>query len=72
MYQDMGVGRHVPISQAGNIGIRKPVKWYSKTMYRQVARLAEFMQEQMGIDAQRIVGQVGEAGRHASIDLSIG
>lgn len=71
MMQDMGVGRHVPIDMVGYKGQRKPVKWYSKTMYRQVARLAEYVAEQLGVDAQRIIGTVGEGGRVPIIDLSM-
>lgn len=49
MFPDMGVGKGVPISEVRESDNgRRAKKWYSKQMYREVARLGELLQQHFG------------------------
>lgn len=52
MFPDMGVGKGVGLGDVRDTDNgRRPKKWYSKTFYREVARLGELVAEMMGDEA---------------------
>jgi hypothetical protein len=56
MFPDMGVGKGVPISEVrSSDNKRRPKKWYSKQMYREVARLSEILGDYFGDHAMHAV-----------------
>lgn len=72
MFPDMGVGKGVSISEVrGGNHNRKRKVWYSITMYREVARLAEKVAEMTGLRTSEVVGRVSEAPGPARIALSL-
>ena len=68
MFVDMGVGKHVPLNKVGQLN-RKQKKWYSKTIYREVARLADYVAKQTGLRMSEVTAKVAESGKSGSIFL---
>jgi hypothetical protein len=52
MFVDMGVGKNAPL---GNQSKRKPRKWYSPTIYREVAKLSEILAKEAGENIQAAI-----------------
>lgn len=51
IWQDLGVGREVPIGNGGDIGrdkVRERRRWFSSKYYASVMRLRDFMAESLG------------------------
>ena len=56
MFADMGVGKGVPLSAArSNTSSRKAKPWYSKTIFREVAKLSEILSRDFAIKAQAAI-----------------
>lgn len=60
LFPELGVGKGVPLGMVGYKGLRKPKKWYSKTIYREVARLAEYTARVTGLRVSEVVGEISE------------
>lgn len=68
MFVDMGVGKGVALNKVGQLN-RRQKKWYSKTIYREVARLADYVAKQTGLRMSEVTAQVGEAGKAGEIRM---
>jgi len=78
MFVDMGVGKGVSLGDVafnsefrgvdGASG-RRPKKWYSPTMYREVAKLSEILQERFGLMAQASVLEGDALGNRIMLDI---
>lgn len=62
MFVDMGVTPHRTLSEVRNIGKGKIKDWYTPTIHREIARLAQAIAEHTGTLASAHVASVAEGG----------
>lgn len=62
-FVDMGVGKDVPIGNPGNVTTKRKRKpWYSKSIWHEIKRLREILEQQLGKNyADRIVAALEQA-----------
>lgn len=58
--REMGVGRGVTLSEVAGSN-RKPKKWATKVLYREVVRLNQFVAEQMGKRTVDVVANISQS-----------